>query len=496
MKNLSKTKGLGFVLAGLAFMIASIFSIDSFANGVIHMTEVAYQSLTLDTLKDFIPSLKASGSVSMAMAGLAVLTDGKEKFEVKPKEEVEKLDDTAKELYYETLMDFQSKNIEYLQSQMTKENEATKAEMAKQVSELVMAHNSIAMEQLKQMGLTIEKLKKEAGSTRDENLTPLEAEVKGKIENLKKVWKGQEDAEVEIKALTNRAAISNNENAYDLPDLGQLAHRKLSMYDLFPKIRLKAGSHNGTVRYYDWDEATTVRAAAAVAESGTYPQSTVKWKRYVIDLKKIGDTLAVTEEFFEDEVMFANELGFFLNTNVNLVIDDEICNGDGTNLTGLFQSSTAFDASLVGKADNATLYDLLVLAQEQVSKTGGSKYNLDFAVMNIKTINKMRVEKDENNNYVIPPFVSRDGKNVAGMNVIESNVVPDNALVIGDRRFAKIYEMPGMVITKGLVSDQFIEDEATLKIRKRILFIIKNADKSGFVKVTDIDAAITAITQA
>ena len=111
----------------------------------------------------------------------------------------------------------------------------------------------------------------------------------------------EKEVEITTKALSNRASIGNNEQAFDLPDIGKLATRKLVMYDIFPKLTIASSNNNGTIRYYDWDQATTVRAAAMVAEGTAFPESTAKFQKYSIPLQKVGDTLPVTEEFFEDE---------------------------------------------------------------------------------------------------------------------------------------------------------------------------------------------------
>lgn len=320
--------------------------------------------------------------------------------------------------------------------------------------------------------------------------------LKENMEDIKAIAKGVSTKEVVVKAPTLRASIDGNEQSVMLPDVGQLATRQLSMYQLFPKFPVGAGNHNGTITYYDWDEATTARAAAMVAEGQPFPESTAKWKKYSISLQKVGDTLPVSAEFYEDAVMFAAELNQFLLTNVDLKIDDQICNGDGlgNNLNGLFASVPAFNSAVVSSVPNATFYDLLAVATEQITVTGGAKYMPNFVVMRKSMINKMRLTKDANENYVIPPFVSRDGRNVDGMTVIESNIVPNNQLVLGDLRFARIYEMAGVSLERGLVGDQFVEDMETIKVRKRLLFLIRNVDRTGFVKITNVTAAITAIT--
>ena len=319
-------------------------------------------------------------------------------------------------------------------------------------------------------------------------------QIKEKRVELKGLANRSNHKEVEIKADVNRASVVGNQQAVELNDIGQLATRKLSMYDAFQKIPVSGSNHNGTIRYYDWDEATIARAAAMVAEGAAFPESAVSWKTETVELRKVGDTLPVTEEFFEDEAMFAAELGQFLRTNVDLKIDDQIANGDGTgqNLNGLFASVDAFVPVASGIVD-ASVYDLFPKVKESITTTGGSKYAPNVAFMNIADINKYKLKKDANNNYVMPPFVSRDGSMIDGVIVIESNVVAANSMVLGDNKFARIYEKPGVTLSQGTVNAQFTSDMTTLKVRKRLLFLIRGADKGAWKKVTDIDAALVTL---
>jgi len=130
---------------------------------------------------------------------------------------------------------------------------------------------------------------------------------------------------------------------------------------------------------------------------------------------------------------------------------------------------------------------------ESITTLYGSKFQPNFALMNIADINKMKLTKDHNDNYVMPPFVSRDGSQVGQIYVIECNAITANTMVIGDNRYATIYEKAGVVLSKGMVGTQFTEDEMTLKVRKRLLFLIRNCDAKGFAYCSDINAALTAL---
>ena len=101
-------------------------------------------------------------------------------------------------------------------------------------------------------------------------INPVAKELKEKSKELKAlVASGNYSTEIEVKTLVQRSAITNNQQAYDVPDIGSLANRKLVLYDLFPKVTL-GSNNNGTVRYYDWDQATITRAAAAIAEGAAF----------------------------------------------------------------------------------------------------------------------------------------------------------------------------------------------------------------------------------
>lgn len=322
-----------------------------------------------------------------------------------------------------------------------------------------------------------------------ETVKTLATEISENKEAIKEIAKGA-NAEIVLKADTLRASIATNPHNLLVDGIGQVARVKRSLYDIFRKIPVGKGNHNGTISYVDWDEATTAKAATMVAEGAVFPESTAKFKGYSLSLRKIGDTLPVSEEFFEDEVMAAAELDMFLETNVNDVIDTQIVTGDNTgeNLKGLISSTPAYVPAASGITD-ANIHDLIIKVKESITSTGGSKYNPDFVAMNIADINKLKLKKDTTNNYV---FNFNDPR-VDSLMIIEDNHVTANTLYVGDSRYARIYEMGGIVVSKGMVNTQYTEDMLTIKARKRMAFLIRTVDQTGFKKVTSISAALVTL---
>ena len=329
---------------------------------------------------------------------------------------------------------------------------------------------------------------KEMG-TQSVTVKTLVEEIKENKDALKNIAKGG-NAEVVLKADTLRASIATNPHVELVDGIGQLQRKKRSLYDLFRKIPVGAGNHNGTVAYVDWDEATTVKAAASVAEGVAFAESTAKFKGYTLALQKIGDSLPVSEEFFNDEVMAAAELEMFLDANVLDKVASQIVVGDntGTNLKGLVSSAPAYTAAASGITD-ANIYDLIAKVTEDITSVGGAKYQPDFVAMNIADINKLKLKKDTTYNYV---FNFNDPR-IGALNIVEDNNVVANTLYLGDSRFARIYEMGGVVVSKGYNGTDFAEDMLTLKARKRLALLVREADKTGFRKVASISAALTTL---
>lgn len=414
-----------------------------------------------------------------------------EQFKLKSAEEKKALEKEHSELAQKAAEETQE-----ALKQLQEDSEATKEALQNAMNENHQAQveaNKSIMKIVEQQGIALAEAIKSGASKGDRS--DLMVEIKENMEAFKNIAKRIGDIkEVTIKADVTRASITNNEQANDLAGVGQLAFARTRAVDLFPTIPMSSTNDNGIVRYYDWDQATTVRAADMVAEGAVFPESTAVWEKFTEELRKIGDTLPVTAEFFEDEQMFAAELQMFLRLNVDLKYNDQIINGDNTgqNLNGLITISPAFVPAASGISD-ASIYDLIVKVKEDIEASRDGKYMVNFALMNLVDVNLMKLKKDANENYILPPFVDRAGNVVDGITIVVDNSVTANTMFMGDSRFGRKYEKGGVEISRGTVANQFVEDMETLKIRKRALFLVRNVDRTGFSQVTDIAAALVTL---
>tara|TARA_R100000951_G_scaffold116799_1_gene131155 strand:+ start:4649 stop:5917 length:1269 start_codon:yes stop_codon:yes gene_type:complete len=330
---------------------------------------------------------------------------------------------------------------------------------------------------------------KNTGNAPEKKVT-LSEEIKENKDNIRAIVKGDRSKEVVLKATVSSTSISNNASGYFLPNVGQLDRKDRGLYNVLPKITIPEGQDAGTIRYLDWDNATTVKAAATVAEGGSFAESTATFQYYNISLKKIGDTLPVVEEFGEDNALAAAELNRFLSTNVEDVVDTQLATGNntGNNLKGLTASATAYTPAASGITD-ANLKDLGTKMVESVSATLGKKYRYDIAVMNLTTFNTYALKKDSQNRYL---FDEETGM-IAGLIPVIDASMASNTMIVGDRRYATIYEKAGLVLSEGYTGTDFTDDIKRIKARKRIQLLVRTADAKAFIYSDDVAADIATL---
>ena len=429
--------------------------------------------------KDFADFLSQKGYKKLE----ELSTDEQVKYQA---EYLKEMREFEKELREKAIKD----NSEEIQKAIKESEERVNAVIAKQIEAL----------------LAVTKTQGEAlGKLMDGNtsigvvLSPFEKSIEDNMENIKSgashphSEKRTFSVDISGKAAFTAGSVVNNTDALRLQEIGQLASRRLSIWDSLPKIPVPRDA-NGTVRYTDWSEGSIARAAAMIAEGGTFPESTAVFQEYSITLKKVGDTIPITEESLYDRARFAAELNLFLQTNVNLITDQQVFLGDGTgnNMSGFYTTATTYVPAASGIAD-PSIYDLIVKVREVMTAGKDSKIMPNVVYMNIVDINRYKLKKDANNNYVMPPFVDSNGSVIDGITVIESNIVASNTLCMADNRFIRVYEEQGLQVSTGLVNDQFTRDLITLKARRRAEVLVRQADRQAVYRVTDISAALVTL---
>ncbi len=352
----------------------------------------------------------------------------------------------------------------------------------------------------------------------------IDTKINGVLVEMKKLQKAQEDAKpktvfeqiaekheelktaisekkgfvMDLKTNVTSASITSDSQGVYLPGFNQEAFLGAVFEQFFRPFVLPA-NHHGTVYYVD--QSTVTRNAANKDEAAAAPESALAWTQRSLQMGKILDSIPMTHESITNIAEIVAEVEMFIQNNLRLHVDSNMWDGDGNlpNWKGIYTYSTDFTQAIatgatVDSITDASLYDLIATILTYISNGKESKYDANVIFMNPRDLLKAQMKKDSNNNYIIPPFVSRDGKQVSGGTIVPSSQVTANTMAVGDGRHVRNYDVEGYSLEFGLDSDDFTKDLITLKGRKRGNLLLKTLDATAWYKVTDVDQRITDIT--
>jgi hypothetical protein len=306
------------------------------------------------------------------------------------------------------------------------------------------------------------------------------------------------------KTIVNMATNVDSTMGYRVPGMGQIATRNLVMDKIFTTVSLneaEVAESNGVVRYMDVENETN--NAAETAESAAKPEAAIDWKERSADFRVIANTIPVTRQAYRRLGFVASEIDRLLRKNHALRKDLQLWSGDGIapNIKGIYTYTTA--ATLANLPNyqglvDANLYDLIAnlrvyVANKSDSTGAQSKYNPNVVLMNPADVLKYKLAKAADGHYILPPFISADGKVIDGCTVIETPVVTANTMALGDSSYPTIYQSEDVVIEMGFINDQFTKNQWTIRAEQELLLLVRNADLGAFTKITDINAAIEAL---
>jgi HK97 family phage major capsid protein len=312
------------------------------------------------------------------------------------------------------------------------------------------------------------------------------------------------------KTLVTQSSVTNNTMGYRVPGIGQLPVRGAVLLETFRRLgsvvqlsEQEVAESNGVIRYMDQNAIT--RGAAPVAESATKPESAISWIERTIAMEYIADTIPVTRQAWRRLGFIRGEIDRLLRMNVELAIDAQLYNGTGVSpqLKGLTVSApnlTVADLStLTGTVAAANLFDLI--AALKVFITSGSagtgkqrKYMPQAILVPPALALQAKRTKGSDSHYATPNFVSPDGRFVDGIEIIEVPGMAANTAIIGDFRYLTVYEEEAYTVEMGLVNDQFIKNQWTIRAEQALAQLVRTVDEDAFLEVTDVAAAIAQIT--
>lgn len=345
-------------------------------------------------------------------------------------------------------------------------------------------------------GTELTKLLEKGKDVPGQELSKAISERAADIQAIAKAGKGTEKmVSMQIsKATVQRSSVTNNTMGFRLPDIGQLAYAGSVIEGSLRHVNITGTDHNGVIRYID--QATVGRNAQWVAETAAKPEGSIIWQEYTMPLETIAEWIPVTKQAFNDLGFIEGELRRLLEVDLSVKIDTDLVTGSGVTpiIKGLYTYATAWvPAAPYQGVTDANIFDLIAAVATKIALGKESKYSANVVYLNPVDIWKYKVLKATDGHYLLPPFVTPDGQNIAGLRVIETSKVAANTMVVGDSRYATIYDLEAYNVSLGWINDQFIKNMFTILAERRLALLVRNADLDAWIKVTDISAALTGL---
>lgn len=370
----------------------------------------------------------------------------------------------------------------------TKFNELVAESIKKALKEN--ADNENLQKKLKEMdeilvkqGLEIQGFKAQGGKRQEfKSLGMLFSdEYAANVEKVKSLSKGGWETFTVKAAGTMTRANSTGDN--DL--LTQLEAGFTRIARRIPFLRDIMNSASTTSQYIKYVEQTNVDGDAGYTGEG------VKKSQIDFDLvttsaevKKITAFIKVSKEMLADIPFIQGEINNELMERINLKVDSGLLTDDGTGdkIKGILAFAPTFAAGgFAGTIKNANMYDALKCA---ITNIINANFMPNYILLNPIDKAKMEMDKDNDGNYIFPPFATAGGTNIAGVMVIENSGITEGTFVVGDftKSNLRIREEANMQV--GYENDDFTKNLITILAEIRLAHYIKNNHLNAFCQGT------------
>ena len=401
-------------------------------------------------------------------------------------------EDTSAEKMAEYYNEFNAMKQEELKDAIAKENkeaiETVKAELVESQAEQLKNLNAT----LKEMGLAIKSVT-EKGDVSLTNVDSLEKALKDNEESLKAIASGDKKERVSFKA-AGTMLISSNVSGGNVPveqrlgGMNAIASRQIRLLDIVSR-----GTASSNVISWVY-QANKDGAAGGTAEGSLKNQIDFDLVVNSESVKKRTAFIKVSEEMVGDIDFMRSEINNELMRELLKDVENQVYQGDGTgnNLNGIRTVATAFaGGTFAGTIDNANAVDVLTVAANQIAIAEQPMPN--YILMHPSDITALKMVKVSatDKRYVERLALVAGQLSLDGMPIIGTTLVTAGEYLIGAFDLSTVYDKGAMSIEVGRDSDDFTKNLVTVLAEWRGLCIVKNNDRTAFVKgVIATDAAV------
>jgi HK97 family phage major capsid protein len=255
------------------------------------------------------------------------------------------------------------------------------------------------------------------------------------------------------------------------------AERPIQILDLIPLGQTSQPS----VVYME--ETTRTHSSAERAEGTTYAESQFELTERSSPVRKITDSIPVTDEQLEDESQVRSYLDNRLSFGIRQRLDSQIVGGDGSapNLLGIVEVS-GIQTQAKGTDPR---FDAVHKALTKVRVTGRATPNA--IAMHANDWQRFRLTRTADGIYILGNPAQAGPMSLFGLPVALNEALTEGTALVGDyQNFCQLHERRGVEIRIGFVANQFKDGIQTIRADMRAAFTVFRPE--AFATVTGLNA--------
>lgn len=268
--------------------------------------------------------------------------------------------------------------------------------------------------------------------------------------------------DVELKTLMSTTAGWAPESAR-IGRVVDAVTRPIQVLDLIPFGQTDANS----IVYME--ETLRTHSAAEKLEGVTYAESAFELTERSVQVRKITDSIPVTDEQLEDESQVRSYLDQRLRFGLRQRLDTQTLGGDGVppNIEGILNV-----AGIQTQAKGADpRFDAIHKAMTLVRVTGRAMP--DAVVLHPNDWEAIRLTRTADGIYILGNPAVAGPMTLFGLPVAIGDVITENTGLVGDfGNFCQLFERRGVDVQVGFSGTQFVEGKQTMRADLRAAFVV------------------------
>jgi HK97 family phage major capsid protein len=233
---------------------------------------------------------------------------------------------------------------------------------------------------------------------------------------------------------------------------------------MLPLVTVK--NEPGTESIWYTDRINEEGDAEFIGEGDLKPLADADWQTYKAPITEVALRWKFSRRLQYHAPAVIDDFQVHARELVDQAIDTGILEGDGTGdaLNGIQNQAAAFTvpAELADFYYMPNIYDA-IMAMATAVRLANFRGQLT-AVLNTVWEAKMMGYKDTLGQYIIPPFVTRDGTRVGSVNIVFSNKIDDGDILIGELKRFNVVFAENVMYEEGYENDDFSKNLVSRKL--------------------------------